>query len=66
MVNEHPANFHPVKLGQPAHVVVEPDTSILKSYDFHHGAQAAVFEDLSEGVPIMGIRRPGNGAAVIQ
>ena len=49
MVNGDPANFHPEKLGQPAHVLIEPDTSILKSYDFHHGAQAAVFEDLSEG-----------------
>ncbi len=44
MVNGDPANFHPEKLGQPAHVLIEPDTSILKSYDFHHGAHAAVFE----------------------
>ena len=63
MINGEPAKFHPVKLGQPAHVVVEPDTSVLKPYDFHHGSQAAVFEDRSEGFPIMSIRRPGNGAA---
>jgi len=52
MVNGDPANFHPVKLGQPAHVVVEPDTSVAKPYNFHHGAQATVFEDRSEGFPI--------------
>ena len=41
MVNGEPANFHPKKLGQPTHVLIEPDTSILKSYDFHHGDHAA-------------------------
>ena len=63
MINSEPAKFHPVKLGEPGHVVVEPDTSVLKPYDFHHGAQAAVFDDRSEGFPIMSIRRPRNGAA---
>ena len=47
MVDGKPANFHPVKLGEPAQVVVEPDTHVLKPYDFHHGALAAVFQDRS-------------------
>jgi hypothetical protein len=42
---------------------VEPDAIVSNPSDFHHGAQAAVFEDRSEGFPIMSIRRPWKGAA---
>jgi hypothetical protein len=63
MVNGDPANFHTVKLGQPAHVMVEPEAIVSKPYDFHHGAQASVSEDRSKGFPIMSIRRPRNAAA---
>jgi hypothetical protein len=62
MVNGDPANFHPVKLGEPGHIELESDAIVSKPYDFHHRTLAAVFEDRSEGFP-MSIRRPRNGAA---
>ena len=43
MVNGDPANFHPVKLGEPAHIEVERDAGVLNSHNFHHGAQRPSF-----------------------
>jgi hypothetical protein len=47
MINEYSAKFHPVKLGEPGDVMVEPSAIVSKPRDFHHGARAAVFEDRS-------------------
>jgi hypothetical protein len=57
MVNEHPADFHPVELSEAG--IIKRNAEVLNPHNFDDGPAVPVFEDASERVPMPGIGRAG-------